>query len=82
MSHIEQKNLPVLRRYGEKYNEHLTAALPQRSAREALRRYFDQLVEQLSDHHVPPGCLLANTVMAPGTTVVDRILQRSPRSTL
>ena len=60
--------LTVLRRYGDKYNEHLMAALQQPlSAREALRRYFDQLVMQLSDHRLPPGCLLANTVLESGS---------------
>lgn len=60
--------LAVLRRYGDKYNAHLMAALQQPgSARDALCLYFDKLAEQLSDHHLPPGCLLANTILEFGS---------------
>jgi TetR/AcrR family transcriptional repressor of nem operon len=64
----EEMFLAVLRRYGDKYNAHLMAALQQPgSAREALCLYFDKLAAQLSDHHLPPGCLLANTVLEFGS---------------
>ena len=65
----EKMFLAVLKRYSHKYNVHLMAALTQPgSARAALRSYFDQLVKQLCNHQLPPGCLLANTVLESGST--------------
>ena len=64
----EEMFLAVLRRYGDKYNAHLMAALQlPGSARRALCQYFDKLAEQLSDRHLPPGCLLANTILEFGS---------------
>lgn len=57
----------VLHRYGDKYNANLMAALDQPgSARAALQLYFDRLAKQLSDNRLPPGCLLANTILECG----------------
>ena len=56
--------LSILRRYQDRFNGHLMVALQQPgSAREALRLYFDKLVDQLCDHRLPPGCLLTNSVI-------------------
>ena len=64
----EQMFLAVLHHYGERYNAHLMVALRHPgSAREALARYFSKLAEQLSDHRLPPGCLLANTIIEFGS---------------
>jgi TetR/AcrR family transcriptional repressor of nem operon len=64
----EEMFLAVLRRYGEKYNAHLMAALRRPgSARQALSLYFEKLAKQLSDRRLPPGCLLANTIVEFGS---------------
>lgn len=64
----EKLFLAVLARYGDKFNAHLMAALQSPgSARRALELYFDQLVKQLCDQKLPPGCLLANTVTERGS---------------
>ena len=64
----EHMFLAVLRRYGDRYNAHLMAALQgPGSARRALSQYFDKLAEQLSNRHLPPGCLLANTIVEFGS---------------
>jgi TetR/AcrR family transcriptional repressor of nem operon len=63
-----QMFLAVLRRYGDRYNTHLMAALQSPgSARQALCQYFDKLAEQLSDRRLPPGCLLANSIVEFGS---------------
>ena len=64
----EQMFMAVLCRYGDRYNSHLMAALQvPGSARRALCQYFDKLAEQLSDRRLPPGCLLANSVLEFGS---------------
>jgi len=63
-----QMFLAVLSRYGDRYNAHLMATLQgPGSARRALSQYFDKLAAQLSDRRLPPGCLLANSILEFGS---------------
>jgi TetR/AcrR family transcriptional repressor of nem operon len=56
--------LQALRRYAVKYNDHLMSALRDNpSATAALTDYFDRQIDQIVDHRLPGGCLVANSVV-------------------